>query len=173
MIVAARNEADRIAATLEALGEAFPGARLVVADDGSTDGTARLAAELARRSCAGRPAGARQGRRDDRRARGWRSPGSPAPLPWSSSATATSAPRPARCAALADAVEAGDCDLAVASFARREGGGFGIAVGFARRAIRSLTGLELGRRSRASGRCAVSCSSAAALRARLRDGDRR
>jgi hypothetical protein len=45
--------------------------------------------------------------------------------------------------ALADAVEAGECDLAVASFARREGGGFGVAVGFARRAIRSLTGLEL------------------------------
>jgi hypothetical protein len=44
---------------------------------------------------------------------------------------------------LAGAVESGDCDLAVGAFARREGGGFGIAVGFARRAIRSLTGLEL------------------------------
>ena len=31
----------------------------------------------------------------------------------------------------------------MAAFARREGGGFGLAVGFARRAIRSLTGLEL------------------------------
>ena len=29
---------------------------------------------------------------------------------------------------LAAAVEAGECDLAVASFARREGGGFGIAA---------------------------------------------
>ena len=44
---------------------------------------------------------------------------------------------------LAEAVESGRCDLAVAAFARREGGGFGIAVGFARGAIRRLTGLEL------------------------------
>ena len=58
------------------------------------------------------------------------------------------------------AVESGDCDLAVAAFARREGGGFGIAVGFARRAIRSLTGLELTRRSPGRGRCAESSSSA-------------
>ncbi len=43
VIVAAYNEADRIAATLAALGEAFPGASLWVADDGSTDGTATIA----------------------------------------------------------------------------------------------------------------------------------
>ena len=39
VIVAAYNEADRIAATLAALAEAFPGASLWVADDGSCDGT--------------------------------------------------------------------------------------------------------------------------------------
>jgi hypothetical protein len=44
---------------------------------------------------------------------------------------------------LADAVDAGECDLAIATFARKEGGGFGIALGVARRAIRKLTGLEL------------------------------
>ena len=44
---------------------------------------------------------------------------------------------------LADAVESGRCDLAVAAFARKQGGGLGLAVGFARRAIRRLVGLEL------------------------------
>ena len=48
VIVAARNEADRIGATLEALGTAFPGAPLYVADDRSTDQTATRAAERAR-----------------------------------------------------------------------------------------------------------------------------
>ncbi len=42
-IVAAYNEVDRIAATLAALAEAFPGARLWVADDGSSDGTGPVA----------------------------------------------------------------------------------------------------------------------------------
>jgi glycosyltransferase involved in cell wall biosynthesis len=43
VIVAARNEADRIGETLAALGEAFPGAALWVADDASGDGTAEAA----------------------------------------------------------------------------------------------------------------------------------
>src|SRR6266480_3677683 len=38
-ILAARNEGDRIGAALDALREALPGARLIVADDASTDGT--------------------------------------------------------------------------------------------------------------------------------------
>jgi glycosyltransferase involved in cell wall biosynthesis len=42
-IVAAYDEADRIGATLAALAEAFPGARLWVADDGSSDGTGAVA----------------------------------------------------------------------------------------------------------------------------------
>jgi hypothetical protein len=42
---------------------------------------------------------------------------------------------------LATAVGEGRCELAVASFARRLGGGFGIAVGFARWAIRRRCGL--------------------------------
>ena len=46
VIVAAHNEADRIAATLAALSGAFLGASLWVADDGSSDGT-RAAAESA------------------------------------------------------------------------------------------------------------------------------
>ena len=43
MIVAARNEADRIGDTLDALAAAFPGAALVVADDASDDATAEVA----------------------------------------------------------------------------------------------------------------------------------
>src|SRR5215212_4028910 len=39
VIVAAHNEGDRIGPALGALGCAFPGARLIVADDASTDGT--------------------------------------------------------------------------------------------------------------------------------------
>ncbi|MGB3099286.1 MAG: glycosyltransferase, partial [Solirubrobacterales bacterium] len=42
-VVAARDEADRIEATIGALAEASPGIRIFVADDASTDGTAQLA----------------------------------------------------------------------------------------------------------------------------------
>jgi hypothetical protein len=40
------------------------------------------------------------------------------------------------------AVEAGECGLAVAAFGRRVGGGLGLALGFARWAIRRLCGFE-------------------------------
>jgi len=42
------------------------------------------------------------------------------------------------------AVDAGECDLAVAAFGRRVGGGFGLALGFARWAIRRRCGYEAG-----------------------------
>jgi len=45
IVVAAHNEGDRIAATLAALAAAFPGAPVWVADDGSSDATAQIAAE--------------------------------------------------------------------------------------------------------------------------------
>jgi hypothetical protein len=44
---------------------------------------------------------------------------------------------------LADAVRAGELDLAIARFAVKVGGGFGFAVGFSRWATRRLAGLEL------------------------------
>ena len=50
----------------------------------------------------------------------------------------------AELAPLVEAVERGECDLAVAAFSRRVGGGFGLALGFARWAIRRLCGLETG-----------------------------
>jgi hypothetical protein len=49
----------------------------------------------------------------------------------------------ARLAPLVEAVRAGECDLAVAAFSRRAGGGFGLALGFARRAIHRLCGTEM------------------------------
>jgi glycosyltransferase involved in cell wall biosynthesis len=45
-------------------------------------------------------------------------------------------------AALADAVVRGDADVAVAVFAKRVGGGVGLALGFARWAIRRRCGLQ-------------------------------
>jgi glycosyltransferase involved in cell wall biosynthesis len=45
---------------------------------------------------------------------------------------------------LVEAVRAGEADLAVAAFARRVGGGLGLAVGFAGWAIRRRCGLALG-----------------------------
>ena len=52
MIVSAYDEADRLPGTLAALGDAFPGARVLVADDGSRDRTPHVAlqagAELVR-----------------------------------------------------------------------------------------------------------------------------
>ncbi len=43
VLVAARDEAARIARTVEALRGAFPNAEIVVADDGSRDGSATVA----------------------------------------------------------------------------------------------------------------------------------
>ncbi|HYP54705.1 MAG TPA: hypothetical protein VEQ41_00165, partial [Solirubrobacterales bacterium] len=43
---------------------------------------------------------------------------------------------------LVEAVDRGECDLAVAAFSRRVGGGFGVALGFAGGAIRRLCGFE-------------------------------
>jgi len=138
-IVAARNEADRIGATLAALRGAFPGAALWVADDASTDGTAEAAmAAGAQVVSRGRPHG------------------KGANVTAAAEAALGDNPVPelillcdgdlgesaARLAPLVDAVRAGECDLAVAAFSRKVGGGFGVALGFARWAIRRLCGAE-------------------------------
>jgi glycosyltransferase involved in cell wall biosynthesis len=138
-IVAARNEADRIGATVAALRAAFPGAAVWVADDASSDGTAELAmAAGARVVSRGRPHG--KGANVSAAAEAALSDGgAPAIVLLCDGDLADSA---ARLAPLAAAVEAGKCDLAVAVFGRRVGGGFGLALGFARRAIRRLCGFE-------------------------------
>jgi glycosyltransferase involved in cell wall biosynthesis len=140
VIVAARNEADRIAATLAALREALPGAGLWVADDASTDGTAeRAMAAGAQVVSRGRPHG--KGANVTAAAQAALSvEPPPSLLLLCDGDLAASA---GRLGPLIEAVAAGECDVAVAAFSRRLGGGFGVAIGFARAAIRGLCGLRV------------------------------
>jgi glycosyltransferase involved in cell wall biosynthesis len=139
VIVAARDEADRIGATVAALRGALPGAAIWVADDASGDGTAeRAMAAGAQVVSRGRPHG------------------KGANVSAAVEAALSAAPVPdlvllcdgdlgasaARLAPLVAAVEAGECDLAVAAFSRRVGGGFGIARRFAHWSIHRLCGAE-------------------------------
>ncbi|MFL5873602.1 MAG: glycosyltransferase [Solirubrobacterales bacterium] len=138
-IVAARNEADRIGATVAALREALPGVRVWVADDASEDGTAEAAlaagAEVVSR---GRPHG--KGANVTAAAEAALSVTTPAAVVLLCDGDLGESA--ARLAPLVAAVRTGECDLAVASFSRRVGGGFGLALGFARWAIRRLCGAE-------------------------------
>jgi len=139
VIVAARNEAERIADTVGALKDAFPHAAIWVADDASEDGTAeRAMAAGARVVSRGRPHG------------------KGANMTAAAQAALSDEPVPelallcdgdlgdsaARLIPLVAAVRAGECDLAVAAFGRRVGGGFGLALRFSRRAIRRLCGFN-------------------------------
>jgi glycosyltransferase involved in cell wall biosynthesis len=139
VVVAARNEADRIGATLAALREALPGAALWVADDASGDGTAEAAmAAGAQVVSRGRPHG--KGANVTAAAEAALSAGPPPELILLCDGDLGASA--AELVALVEAVEAGECDLAVAAFNRRVGGGFGIALGFARWSIRRRCGLE-------------------------------
>jgi glycosyltransferase involved in cell wall biosynthesis len=141
VIITARDEADRIADTVAAVLGAFPGARVLVADGGSSDATAELAAaagaELVRAGTLGGKgravtlAARRALEADGARERTF--------ILCDGDLGASAA----LLEPLARAVDEGRCDLAVAVFSRRVGGGLGMAVGFARRAIRSLTALDL------------------------------
>jgi glycosyltransferase involved in cell wall biosynthesis len=138
-IVAARNEADRIGETVRALRGAFPGARIWVADDASEDGTAEAAmtagAEVVSR---GRPHG--KGANVSAAAEAALSVAEPPAIVLLCDGDLGGSA--ARLAPLVEAVRGGACDLAVAAFSRRVGGGFGFALGFARWAIRRLCGVE-------------------------------
>jgi glucosyl-3-phosphoglycerate synthase len=138
-IVAARNEADRIGETVRTLHAEFPAAAVWVADDASEDGTAELAlAAGARVVSRGRPHG--KGANVTAAAEAVLSAGTqPRLFLLCDGDLGASA---ARLAPLVEAVERGECDLAVAAFSRRVGGGFGLALGFARWAIRRLCGAE-------------------------------
>ena len=137
--MAARNEADSVGATLAALAAALPGIELWLADDASDDGTSERAMA----------AGATViGRR--------RPHGKGANVTAAAEAMLSAGPDPdlvllcdadlgdsaAALARLLEAVEADKCDLAIAVFAKRTGGGFGIALSFARLTIRALCGAE-------------------------------
>jgi len=126
ILIAARDEEARIGATVEALRHSFPDAEVLVADDGSRDSTAAAA----------RRAGARV-----------------VPLPRLGKGQAlTLAEREAPPGALllcdADVegelatLARGGTDLAIAAFAERQGGGFGVAKRTAAALIRARGGFE-------------------------------
>jgi glycosyltransferase involved in cell wall biosynthesis len=139
VIVAARNEADCIADTLAALRDVFPGAAIWVADDASDDGTAELAmASGAKVVSRGRPHG--KGANVSAAAEAALSDCDPAGLFLLCDGDLGASA--ARLLPLVAAVKEGECDLAVAAFGQRIGGGFGLALGFARWAIRRCCGFE-------------------------------
>lgn len=139
ILIAARNEADVIVDTIASLRAAFPGAKLWVADDASGDGTAEAA--LA--------AGAQVVRRGRTHGKGGNmtacaeamlsDPDPPQLLLLCDGDLASSA---GKLGPLVEAVEADECDLAVAKFAKRVGGGFGFALGFSAWVIRKRCGVE-------------------------------
>jgi Glycosyl transferase family 2 len=124
VLVAARDEAGRIARMVEALKEQFPGAEVIVADDGSLDATADEAEAAGARVLV-----------LPRRGKG-------------QALTLAEQAAPAGPLVLADADLVGDLnplaetgsDLTVAAFAERRGGGFGIAKAVARELIRLRSG---------------------------------
>ncbi len=127
ILVAARDEEATIGRAVRALRRSFPGAEVIVADDGSADRTAELAEE----------AGAavfrlpRRGKGQALTAAERAAP--PGPL------LLCDADLEGRIAPLLDA----DADVAIAAFAPRRGGGFGIAKRTARALIRLRTGRVL------------------------------
>jgi hypothetical protein len=182
VIVTAYNEAELIGATLDAISHAFPWARVLLADDGSTDDTPTLAAArgvhvirsermigkggaatLAAREALSNAHAERRGHdgdvdgehdTDSEHGAGSERDASGGPVfVLCDGDLGDSA---ARLAALADAVERGEADLAVAAFSRRVGGGFGVARGFARWAIRRRCGLST--RAPISGQRALSAA---------------
>jgi glycosyltransferase involved in cell wall biosynthesis len=137
--VTARDEADRLPATLAALAEAFPGALVVVADDGSRDGTWHLALQ-AGVGLVRSPSGIGKGGAATLAVERLLAGGVEHAVVLCDGDLGDSARALPR---LVAALDAGEGDLAVAAFASRVGGGFGVALGFARRAIERLIGLRL------------------------------
>jgi glycosyltransferase involved in cell wall biosynthesis len=141
VIVTAHDEGDRLSETLAALARAFPDAAVWVADDGSTDATPRIA----------QSAGARLVRSERVIGKGGAAtlaamavldsggPTDDAVVLLCDGDLGESA---GRLRPLVEAVRDDEADLAVAVFARKVGGGMGLAVGFARWAIRRRCGLE-------------------------------
>lgn len=136
-IVAARDEADRIGDTVGALLEALPGIEVWVADDASADGT-RDAAMAAGATVVGRnrPHG-KGGNMTAAAIAALDDIAGEATVLLCDGDLGASA---AHLTALVEAVEVGMCDLAIAGFERRVGGGLGLAKGYARWAIERLCG---------------------------------
>ena len=124
ILIAARNEEERIAETITSLRNDFPGAEILVVDGASTDGTASAAeaagAVVLRLERTGKGEALSAGERL----------AAPGPL------LLCDADLRGSLRALLD----GDADLRVAAFGRKVGGGLGIAKRVARELIRLRTG---------------------------------
>ncbi len=138
-IVAARDEGDRIGATLKSLSAASPGIGLWVADDASSDDTRDVA--LA--------SGATVIGRNRPHGKGGNvTAAATAALEGLDPDTVVLlcdgdlAETAGRLMPLVEAIESGSTDLAVAAFERKVGGGLGLAKTYARDAIRKLCGLD-------------------------------
>src|SRR5262249_20223099 len=127
VLVAARDEEDRIGATVATLRNAFPGAEVIVADDGSRDLTAARAEEA--------------GARVVRLAR--RGKGQALTLAELEAAPGALLLCAADLAGDLSPLTASFADVAIAAFPARNGGGFGLARGIARRLIRALGGVDV------------------------------
>jgi glycosyltransferase involved in cell wall biosynthesis len=147
VIVCVHNEADSLGETLQALEATFQGAELVVADDGSTDGSDAIAhsagATVVRSERKlGKGGTATKAAKHMLKTRGITDDGS----------TKRRGPTFVLCDGdlgdsakhlrpLATAVQAGEADLTVATFAKRVGGGFGWTVRLSRWAIQKRCGM--------------------------------
>ncbi len=181
IILTAYNEADHIEATLRALASGFPDAPIWVADDGSNDGTSRIARRLGARvvrseRSIGKGGAATLAAREalaclhgssarsvssDAPARPHANSTTSPPTSFAPDASSLSGPSKGTrrsvavlcdadlgesaslLVALVEEVRESRADLAVATFAKRIGGGLGVAVGFAGWAIRRRCGLKL------------------------------
>jgi glycosyltransferase involved in cell wall biosynthesis len=145
VIVTARNEAERLGATLRALRATFPDAELWVADDASEDATAAVAAQAGARVVTA-PKRLGKGGAATLAAEALLREGDPAVLLADADLGGSAAMLAALVAAVSDACAAdavGGADLAIAAFTRRVGGGFGIAVGASRWAIQRAAGIRM------------------------------
>ena len=181
VLVAARNEAATLERTLAALASAFPTDPVWVADDGSSDGTAAVAASAGARVVssgrrAGKGAAMTLAAREALAAPPWGETageaarttageaarttpgeaGGPTPGEAGGPAGADAGTQEAvvllcdgdlgesarRLGPLVELVRRGEADLAIAGFKTKVGGGFGLALAFARWAIRRRSGLE-------------------------------
>jgi glycosyltransferase involved in cell wall biosynthesis len=140
VVVAAHNEADRLGPTLAALSDSLPGSELIVADDASADATAEVARAHGARvvsTSRSRGKGANVGNAVETVLHRAREDAVVFLLcDGDLGASAAELER------LVAAVSGGESDLAVAAFTRRVGGGFGVALGFSRWAIRRRCGAE-------------------------------
>src|SRR3954469_5257059 len=139
VIVSAYQEAERLATTLRAVGEAFPGARVLVADDGSRDSPPPVAlqegAELVRAPNTIGKGGAMTLAAE--RVLPLALEPDPPVFVLCDGDLGESA---RELAPLAAAVRDGELDLAIARFRVKVGGGVGLAVGFSRWTTRRLAG---------------------------------